>query len=219
LKFLIHIFTYIEKLRSAVLRQESLKSTADFLKLDMEIIKEEYNSFLNKRPVGQFVRRQNKDNAPVIDPLELDYLATVISKPELLDEMKRVVEPEMFISPEYREMYEAMLADTTRSTQAILSNVTDKSLIEKVSHYSMSPEYNPGYISAYRLRMKYVKNRLAALRNEVSLLEKRKDEEEVAKRIGEINREAQDWDWNWKRLNRSYRSLKLKKYRGDIQYV
>ncbi|OHD54562.1 MAG: DNA primase [Spirochaetes bacterium GWF1_51_8] len=194
LKFLFHIFSYIEKLRSAVLRQGALKSAADFLKLETEIIKEEYNSFLNKRPMGQFVRKQNKDNSPAIDPLELDYLATVISKPELLDEMARVVEPEMFVSPEYRELYEALLADTTRSTQAILSNVTDKPLMEKVSHYSMSPEYNPGYISAYRLRAKYVRSRVEALRREVTVLEKRlPKDEEIDKRINEIRKEMQDW--------------------------
>jgi DNA primase len=193
LKFLFVLFSYIEKLKSAVLRQNSLKAAADFLRIDPEIIKEEYGNFLKKKPIGQFVRQENKNAEEKVDRLELDYLAAVIADMTLLPETSKVIEPEMIANGEFRDLYESMLGDMTEPTQGILARVTNKALTEEVSHYSLRPELNPGFIAAYRLRARYVQHKTTVLRNEVARLEKNDTAGDEAKRIGEIRRELQQW--------------------------
>jgi DNA primase len=194
-EFILVLFSYIEKLKNAVNRQKSLKSIADFLGEEIWIIKEEYNNYLQSKPIGKLVSPNKEVIDPITDPLkiEVDFLASIIADTSLIIETKKIIEPDMFINMEFRELYESLLNDLTEPTQGILARITSKLIIEKVSHYCMKAELNPGFIAAYRMRVKYAKIRMKVLRDEVSRLENGLKNEAVIKKINEINNEANNW--------------------------
>lgn len=200
--FLRSVFAYVTLMESAVVREDYLKQTADYLGERLEVVLEEYKRFTAKdRGFGRRVTEEAKERSH-IPPIEARFAALAAAYPAEAAKVVKIATPKMLEHPAARALFEFVLDNADKSSNEILSQTDEPDIVETAAEIMNAERASPQDVEefAYRVRLSFLKREHEKITGQIAAGKMEKDEltgllkmqKEIAQKKDEIIKKIQN---------------------------
>ncbi len=164
-KFVMSVFPYIMKVKSAITREEYLKKTSEAISEDFEVILAEYQNFIrNDKNTGRTIK-ESPSSGQKAGILEAELIGRLFINPELIGSIQNIISEKMFRDSDAGMIFSLLSVNPSMKPGEIFAKLGNGDIISKISEYSMLSEVNPAEIMelAYKIKAQYITSEVAKI--------------------------------------------------------